>query len=266
MRTVYIDVLITVNIFIDFFLILCTKKFLHLGTSMSRIILGSVIGGIFSLAALLPKLPFGINIAFDTVTACVIVFSVFGKSNIKNYIKRVSVYFLISFTFCGIMIFIYTSFKPAGMEIYNDTVYFNISPIVLIILTLACYYILKIIKRLTKGVNGGGICNVEIITSERVITFKAKIDSGCNVKEPFSGNYVIIAEEELLDGYKPKAENTRIIPFTSLGGEGIIHGFCPKKIKIDGVEINDVYVGICKNIIKSEVRALIPYEIIKNTK
>ena len=129
MRTVYIDVLIAVNIFIDFFLILCTKKFLHLGTSTLRIILGGAFGGIFSLAALVPRLPFGINIALDIFTAGIIVFAVFGRCSIKNYIKRVSVYFFISFAFCGIMIFIYTSFKPAGMEIYNDTVYFNISPI-----------------------------------------------------------------------------------------------------------------------------------------
>ena len=84
--------------------------------------------------------------------------------------------------------FIYTAFKPKGLEIYNDTVYFNISPVVLIILTLACYYILKLIKRLTKGVCGGGICNVEINLSEKSVVFSAKIDSGCNVKEPFSGD------------------------------------------------------------------------------
>lgn len=264
MRTVYIDVLVTVNIFIDFFIILCTKKFLHLGTSYRRMILGSLLGGVFSLAALLPELPFGINIIFDIVSAAAIVFSAFGKCSLKSYIKRVAVYFFISFSFCGIMMFIYTAFKPKGLEIYNDTVYFNISPVVLIILTLACYYILKLIKRLTKGVCGGGICNVEINLSEKSVVFSAKIDSGCNVKEPFSGDYVIIAEEDLLDRCIPNDENTRIIPFNSLGGKGILKGFKPDKIKINGVEIKDVYIGICKNVIKGDIRALIPYEISKN--
>lgn len=264
MRTVYIDVLITVNIFIDFFIILCTKKFLHLGTSYSRMIIGSLLGGIFSLTALFPELPFGINIIFDIFSAAVIVFSVFGMCNLKNYIKRVAVYFFISFSFCGIMIFIYTSFRPNGMEIYNDTVYFNVSPVVLIILTLACYYILKLIKRLTKGVCGGGICNVEFYLANKSFMFSAKIDSGCNVKEPFSGDYVIIAEEDLMDGCIPDIKSTRVIPFNSLGGDGIIIGFKPDKIIINGVEIKDVYIGICKNVIKGDIRALIPYEILKN--
>ncbi|MGN0507650.1 MAG: sigma-E processing peptidase SpoIIGA, partial [Ruminococcus sp.] len=86
----------------------------------------------------------------------------------------------------------------------------------------------------------------------------------CNVKEPFSGDYVIIAEEDLLDRCIPNDENTRIIPFNSLGGKGILKGFKPDIIKINGVEIKDVYIGICKNVIKGDIRALIPYEISKN--
>ncbi len=264
MKTVYIDVLITVNIFIDFYIIMCTRIFLHINVSLGRMIAGSLVGGAFSLVALLPAMPFGLNILFDFLTASLIVFVSFGRSSIKSYIKRVTVYFVISFLFCGIMIFIYTSFKPLGMEIYNDTVYFNISPVILIILTLICYYILKLINRLTKDVCGGGVCNVEIQMNGNTLTLCAKIDSGCNVKEPFSGDYVIIAEEELLNGCLPKDEETRVIPFNSLGGSGIIKGFKPDKIKINGVDVNDVYIGICKNVMKGEIRALIPYEISKN--
>ena len=267
MKTLYIDVLITVNIFIDFFLILCTKKCLHIKVSLKRMIIGSVIGGLSSLIALLPSFIFGLNILADIAVAAVIIFVSFGKCNLKNYIKRVAVYFSFSFSFCGIMIFIYTAFKPQGMEIYNDIVYFNISPVVLIILTLACYYILKLIKRLTKGVNGGGTCNVEIYILNKILTFCAKIDTGCNVKEPFSGDYVIIAESELLENFIPEESKTRLIPFESLGGSGILTGFKPEKIKIDGNRIeNDVYIGICRDVIKGDIKALVPYEIVKDIK
>lgn len=63
--------------------------------------------------------------------------------------------------------FLYNAFKPKGMEVYNDTVYFNISPVLLIILTLVCYYILKLTKILTKGGNGSGVCKVEIKVNEQ---------------------------------------------------------------------------------------------------
>ena len=264
MRTVYIDVLITVNIFIDFFLILCTRNFLHIRVSLKRMILGSIFGGSLSLVALFPAQPALINLVINLFSATAIIFITFGKSNLKCYITRVAVYFLCSFAFCGIMIFIYTTFKPSGMEIYNDVVYFNISPVILIILTLVCYYILKLIKRLTKGVCGGDTCNVEICISDVSDTFIAKIDTGCNVKEPFSGEYVIIAERSVIENIHPDETKMRVIPFSSLGGEGYIKGFKPKCVKIDGKELTEgVYIGICCNVIKGDIKALVPNEILK---
>lgn len=128
--------------------------------------------------------------------------------------------------------FLYNAFKPKGMEVYNDTVYFNISPVLLIILTLVCYYILKLTKILTKGGNGSGVCKVEIKINEQSYFFPAKIDTGCNLVEPFSGNYVIIAEQNIFDDYVPDETKTRIIPFESLGGNGIVKDFLPIRLKL----------------------------------
>ena len=263
MKTIYIDVLITVNIFIDFMLILCTKRCLHINASYKRMLMGSALGGFESLFALLPPLKFGLNIIYDLTGAAAIIFVAFGKCNIKTYLKRVAVYFLFSFSFCGIMIFIYTAFKPNGMEIYNDIVYFDISPVVLIILTLVCYYILKLIKRMTKGINGGGTCNVEIKAENKIITFCGKIDTGCNLKEPFSGDYVIVAEKSVMDNYSPDEKKIRLIPYESLGGSGLISGFKPQEVKIDGKKIDDqIHIGLCENILKGDIKALIPGQIV----
>ena len=262
LRTIYIDVLIVVNIYIDFFLIVCTKKFLYIRVKFIRMVLGSVIGGTLSLVALLPRISFFLNILIDVAGACLIIFAVFGRCSLKNFLKRTAVYFSFSFSFCGIMIAIYSALKPNGMAIYNDVVYFNISPVVLIILTLVCYYILYIIKRLSKGVSGTATCNIEINIGSSIYTFTAKVDTGCNLKEPFSGDYVIVAEKELLNGYIPDSGKARVIPFDSLGGSGIIYGFKPDGIKIDGKEKdNNIYIGICENVLKGDIKALIPAQI-----
>lgn len=225
-------------------------------------ILSSVFGGVLSLVALLPQIPSAINILLDIIFASFIVLISFGKTTAKNFIKRLILYFSLSFTFCGFMIFIYTTFHPKGIEIYNDVVYFNISPPLLIILTLICYYILKLTKRLTKGVCGVDTCIVEISTNNQIHTFYAKVDTGCNLKEPFSGDYVIIVEKILLSDFTP--DKTRVIPFNSLGGDGLIEGFKPDFIKINETEQpNNIYIGICNNILKGDAKALIPYELVK---
>ena len=253
MKNIYIDILVTVNFFIDYFLLLCTKKFLGINKKYYRIIIGSVIGGITSLSALLPTLPLGLNFFIDLLIAMLIIIITFGKCEIKTYIKRVLVYFTVSFIFCGIMIFVYLNFKPANMGIYNDVVYFDISPIILIILTLLCYYIMLIIKKFT-----GNILH-------NYMMFCAKIDTGCNVKEPFSGNSVIIAEKNLLENFEFPKNKCRIIPFETLSGEGSIKGFAADTVIIDGKTIiYPIYLGICENVFKGDTKALVPLEIISS--
>ena len=233
MKSVYIDVLFTVNIFIDFILILCTKKALCINTSFKRMLFASLFGGVQSLIALLPPLPFILNIPIDILCAAAIVFFAFGKAPPKKFIKRTAVFLSLSFSFCGIMLFLYNAFKPKGMEVYNDIVYFNISPVLL---------------------------------NEKVFFFSAKADTGCNLTEPFSGNYVIVAERKLFDGFVPSETKTRVIPFESLGGNGIVKGFPPDEVKIDGRKIdNNIYIGICDNVLKGDVEAIIPYELLKLT-
>lgn len=264
MKSVYIDVLLTVNIFIDFILILCTKKALCINTSFKKMLLASLLGGAQSLIALLPPLPFIVNIPIDILCAAAIVFCSFDKCPFKTFVKRTAVFLSLSFSFCGIMLFLYNAFRPKGMEVYNDIVYFNISPVLLIILTLVCYYILKLTKILTKGGNSSGVCRVEIKVNEQNFFFSAKIDTGCNLIEPFSGDYVIVAEQNIFENYIPDETKMRIIPFESLGGNGIVRGFPPDEVKIDGKEIGkNIYIGICNDVLKGDVKAIIPYELVK---
>ena len=255
MTTVYVDVLITVNIFIDFLLILCVKKLLDVRASLLRVILGSLLGGVFSLAALLPKLPFGLNLLSDLVFAALIVLTSLGFGGLRVFLRRVAVYFGLSFAFCGLMVFVYTTFHPKGMEIYNDTVYFNISPFLLIILTLVCYYTTRLLKRLTRK----STCHIEISVDGTETSFLAVVDTGCTVKEPFSGDYVIIAEEEILRDLHLRDDTIRIIPFESLGGKGILRGYRADSVRINGKRLDsDVYLGVCENILTGEIKALAP--------
>ena len=259
MTTVYLDVLITVNIFIDFFLILCVKKVLRVRAGLTRMILGSLLGGARSLVDLLPRLPFGLNLLTDLVSAALMMLTAFGFGGLKCFLRRVAVYFVLSFGFCGLMIFVYTSFHPGGMEIFNDTVYFNISPFLLIILTLVCYYTLRLLQRLTKGVCGRSTCNVEIALGGSRTSFFAAVDTGCTAKEPFSGEYVIFAEEGILRDLRLRDDKIRIIPFESLGGGGIVKGYRADSVIIDGKRLNSgVYLGVCQNILSGEIKALVP--------
>ena len=264
MRTVYVDVLIVVNFMIDLMLILCVRRFLHIKARLWRVILSAALGGVLSLAALLPPIPSVLNILIDIASAALLVFAAFGKAPVKSFLKRTAVLFSISFFLCGIMVFVYTAFKPKGMAVYNDVVYFNISPVLLIIFTLACYYLMLFFQKFSKGKLGRQICTVKVSSNKINSEFSAIIDTGCDVKEPFSGEYVIITDKTCLENIASLPLQKRVIPFDSLGGKGVLEGFRADSISIDGKEIsNTVYIGICDGVLKGDVKAIVPYEIVK---
>ena len=265
MRTVYVDVLVVVNMLIDLILLLCAGQLLHLRTKPVRLLISSGIGGFFGLAALLPEIPFPLNIALDVLTAALLVLAAFGKTDLKSFLTRTLVLFSVSFSFSGIMLFVCTAFRPKGVEVYNDVVYFNISPPLLIILTLLCYYTLRLLKKFTGGAVGKRVCTVTLRCAGKEVSFRALVDTGCQVREPFSGEFVIITEKSCLSDFCFLNFSKRIIPFSSLGGTGILEGVRAEEVLIDGNEISDsVYIGICDGVIRGEVRAIVPFEIIKN--
>lgn len=260
----YVDVLVVVNMIIDLILLLCTAKLLHLRTKPLRLLIAAAIGGAVSLTALLPKVPFPLNLLIDVSSAALLVLAAFGKTRLRGFLTRALTLFSVSFSFCGVMVFVCTVFRPKGIAVYNDVVYFNISPPVLIALTLLCYYMLRLMKKFTKGAIGKPVCTVALRGEGKEVSFRAVVDSGCRVREPFSGDYVIIAERSCVEGVSFKELSQRLIPFDSLGGSGVLSGMRVEEVRIDGREIEDgVYIGVCDGVLKGEVKAIVPFEIIK---
>lgn len=263
LRTVYVDVLIVVNMVIDWILLLSVGRLLKLRAKSRRVLLGGAVGSVCSLAALLPELPAPINLALDIGFAALMVFAAYGRAGPKSFIIRTFTLFAVSFSFCGAMIFICTVFHPSGVAVVNDVVYFNISPIVLILLTLCCFYTLKLFGRLTRKHYSKRVCVVNARLGNLTAEFQALADTGCHVTEPFSGNFVIIAEKSCLENMPFTSFRKRIIPYQSLGGDGILEGIAAEEVSIDGKPVAEsVYIGLCNGVLKGDIKAIVPYELI----
>ena len=262
MSTVYLDVMIFTNMFEDFLLIYSVKYILRLRSENYRIILGSLAGGILSLLSLI-NLNFLFSILLKIASAMMLILIVFGYKSRKVFIKASATLIIITFLVSGAMICLYLALKPDGMIIINDSVYFDISPLLLIILTLVVYFILLLFKKLFKNHNKAELTkNVKVIFDEKENIIKCKVDSGLNAKEPFSGSSVIVIDKAELNFDVPKTK-CRVIPFKSLGGNGIIYGFKAEKVIIEDSIINEeIYIGMCEGVFKNEIKGLIPENIL----
>ena len=218
--------------------------------------------------------------------AASIIFSVFGFKNIKFFIKTSLCFFFVNFVFSGLMLALWFTFKPPGMEISNGIVYFNISPLILVFSTLISYFIIEITNRIlgTKSTQNT-FCTIKIDFGEKTEEIKAKIDTGNLLKEPFSNLPVIIIRKStalkivpknilgLIDNYLNLSNNTytlnstlysiRMIPFGTVLGEGILPAFKPQKIITPEGIFKETYIAICPDsTLSEETEALINPELI----
>ena len=130
---VYADVLILVNFVVNYFILRLTAKLDKTHYLRYRIILGSFMGGMFSLYIFLPKQHPVLEVIFRIVTASVITLIAFGFKNTRAFLRRVFIMLITTFVYAGIVMGIWLLFRTNKIVINNSVVYFDISAIQLIL-------------------------------------------------------------------------------------------------------------------------------------
>lgn len=287
-QTIYIDILISVNLFINYFTLKATSKFLYIKTKKIKMILGALLGAIYSLYILLPYKNIFSSMIIKFLMSVTIILVAFGVQNKKSLIKCIVCFYSINFAFSGCILALWFIFRPNGLIVNNGMVYFNISPLILIILTIFSYTLISIINKfIGKQENTSLYKKIHINLYDKKIELNAKIDTGNSLKEPFSNLPVIVVNEEKINEFIPLSTKSlttydllnsdkhkdiqtklRVIPFKTISGEGILPAFKPDYIIIyDDNNIpskKEVYIAICKEgILDPKYDALINPEILE---
>ncbi len=262
LNIIYIDVLLIVNVIIDYFLIKATEFFVGKNSSKLRVFFGSVFGALSSLLILLPDLSY-LSIAINVAVAAVITFIVFGFNDFRTFIKNTVYYFLVSFLFAGLIVFINFSFSPENLATNNLSFYFDISPIFLLLSVLGFYLLLSVIEILFKKPSEKPqLVEVELSILKNVKKMNAFVDTGNKLCDPCFGNPVMLVKKELAETFLPKqvAEDIlsqtlavveqqsdlkiRMIPYKALGHSGMLVGVVADYCKVLEKKKNKVYKPI----------------------
>ncbi len=263
MNVIYIDVLFVVNFFITFFLLLITAKLSKRDDKMKRTVLASFIGGAYALVILCEDLNYAVSFFGKLAAACIIVLAAYKFRDFKTYVKEVCIFFFVNLLFVGIMVGLWLLFKPKGVIINNSTVYFNVSARVLLFSAFTAYVLSALIIRIYNSkASAKELYSVTVFKSNSKIRFFAFADSGNNLKEPFSDYPVIIAQKELFGGIDCR----RAIPFSSIGGEGVLFAFKPDRVEISSsagsTVVENVYVALSDRMKKGEYQGILNPKIL----
>lgn len=266
-QVIYIDVLIIVNLFVNYFILLTTSKFLNLKLKLSRLILGEILGAIYSLYIFIPEPNLFISILIKLFMSIIMVAVSFEFRKIKQFLKIIVCFYAVNFAFSGIMFTLWCVFKPSGMIMNNDIVYFNISPLTLMISTVVSYIIIEIINRvIEKKQLKSSKYEIGIKFKDKYIVLNAKIDTGNLLKEPFSNLPVIVVKKSEINLLIPefnifenienqneiKKLKIRMIPFKTVSGTGILPAFKPEYVVLKGNLKKQAYIAVCSDEYFSE--------------
>lgn len=292
MPVVYIDVLLAINLLIDFLLLSATAYLLRLSVKRWRLVIGASAGAAASCVIFLPEMPPAISLALQLVIAALLTRIAFTWKNVRRYITTLSVFFGISLLFAGVAFGLWTTFAPTDMVVMNGVVYYDVPPLWLVAFSMISYGLLRLYDRmLRKKAPAEGIYRLRIDGGAGWVELNALYDTGHHVVEQFSRRPVIIVRYEslqsclssnlrhslsqLLDGkeddlsvHAALKSRIRMIPFHSMGGEGVLPAFQPVSILLsdrmgNAIQLTDVYIAVSRKLKSREYEALIGGEPIE---
>ena len=250
--TVYADILIGVNIIINFLLLMLTGKICKTGYKTIRIVCAALLGGLFSLYIFLPESHIIIELAVRTAICLLITFVGFGFSSLKNFIKTTFCFLCCNMLFGGIVLAVWGLFKPNGIIVNNGMVYFDVSPILLISTTVISYILITLISRFTKN-NGNkvNLYNLKIVYKENLVNALCLLDTGNSLTDNISDRPVILINKSLAHKLikqelsvhtvpENRVRGFRVIPYYSVGAGGLLPAF-----KADYVVLNNKKIYSC---------------------
>lgn len=262
MPVVYIDVLFAVNLIINYIILHSCSVFVDLKQNKLRISFGAVIGASYAVLVFFPDFNILYSALSKFLVSMVIVASAYPFYTVKNYIKALLVFYLISIGFggCVLSVFYFSDIGAKLGAVYSNGIfYFNLPWTVLLVSGIIFYLATKIFKSVSTKIYTTQSLKKKLFISHNNNTAEitALLDTGNSLVDPISLSPVIIVEYRFIKNLFPeeirygleridsgdiefvmnevsaKGFPLRIIPFSSLGKEnGILFGFIPDRVEI----------------------------------
>lgn len=222
---VYLDVFFLVNLVMDLILLKLTALYIKPQTTSIRCLVGAICGSFLSMISLLISYK---NIIFHMLfsyvfTAIAMVAVTFGRSSVKQIIKRSAVLYVITIFMGGLFNFLY-SYTYFGYLLQSIFRGFNsrVNVIWMLSATFVSYMILNVLHTFWKRTRGGNMMvEAVLILGGQRVHVKGLIDSGNSLTDPYMGKGVHIicfsVISKLLDGINIYEHGFKLIPFRSLG-------------------------------------------------
>ena len=255
MTVVYLDSVFLFNALLDYLLFLSTARLAGIPLRRRRYLLCGVLGGLYAAAVFLPGLGFMASRWMELVSAALMGLIAFGGE--RRMFRCMAVFLAVSATFGGAIWAL--SLQTGALPVIDLRL--------LIGCFAVCYTVLSIIARSRSRAADRRTAAIELSLNGRHCCFTALIDSGNCLSDPVTGAEIVVISPgalrpllpesaallEIADpvelvtaaGESPElAGRMRLIPFSALGGTGLLPVFRPDSVRVDGEERTGLLAAI----------------------
>lgn len=257
METVYADVYFIVNFSMDVLALFITGKILHLPQRILRICFAGAIGSAYAVLTLAFRGQSSpISLLLSALLPLLMTYVAFGYGRLKGFLKSTAVFWLVSFGMGGIMTALYyfagSIAKSKGIYINGTTytIYSDIPLWLFLLVACLCAIFTSVWNRLASRTARLEWVELEIKEGQRQIKTRAMCDSGNLVIEPLGAREVIFIAPRVTKSLFPhlrewgrgdffqktEPSRIRIVPYATVGGEGLMYAYLPDAIIINGEE------------------------------
>ena len=251
--TVYGDVLFLINFSMDFLVLFCTSRILHIKQKPYRLVISSVLGGAYAVAALFITNNV-VSVLCNLASALVMCFIAYPKVRGIGFFKCTALFYGLSLLTGGGITASYLLLSKLGRGVSINS---DFAP-VLSDIPLGTFCILGAFSVAASFITGKIFgkhkereeVSVTVVGKNGAATVCCMSDSGALLREPLSGSPVIIlrlqcvkgcVEPALYDALSSSdmtdcAEGLRVIPSKSIGGGKLLPGFLPEHVYIKGAD------------------------------
>ena len=233
--TVYVDVLIVINIYITRFTVRAAAALLHTELSPKRAAAASVFGGLCAPAALLTG-SFWLSVFMKTLFTVVTVLLAFGFGSMKKLAVRSFLCAAAGMLILGAAELIHETGADI-VQTANGYVYLDISALVLVAASALIYGVLTVIRRIMYSPEGTEKVRLTIKAGESTAVLSALPDSGNFLRDFLTGKPVILCRRGALEPVLPpnvrcylsgstdEVSGIRLIPLSTAAGSAVVPAF-----------------------------------------
>ena len=286
LKTIYIDVLFLINLYINYFILLSSKRISGLNCKKIRLLLTSFLGAAISVIYFFCSFGLIFDIFFKIFSSVILVITAFGIRPIKKVAKAFLSVLFISLVYAGLFFAITVSFNQPWIVYRSGIIYLNLSVAVIIVMTLVSYSLIAVFDYIITKTGKEGYADLILIAFQKKVLLKAMVDTGNSLKDCFTGKPVIVCEYEAVKNIIPEtlkgifhtdtkkiisnislidkklSGKIRLVPFHTIGGNGLLPCFKPDELSITiggkTYTTNELYIGVYpKNLSNGEYQAIL---------